>query len=58
MIKLSSSDIALLHAAASLAAHAPERMHASHLAPRLEALARRLKPHVVEDEPVTLLRAA
>lgn len=48
MAKLFPSDIALLRAAASLAAHAPERMRAAHLSTRLEELARRLDPQVRE----------
>jgi hypothetical protein len=61
MAKIYAADIALIRAAASLAAHAPERMHAAHLAPRLEALARRLSGEM-EKEPeipgTPLLRAA
>lgn len=40
---LRASDIELIRAAASLAAHAPERMVAAHLASKLEDLARRLE---------------
>jgi hypothetical protein len=40
---LRASDIELVRAAASLAAHAPERMVAAHLASKLEDLARRLE---------------
>ena len=61
MTKLSRSDIALLRAAASLAANAPERMHAAHLAPRLESLANRLASEVKAEAPneeTKLLRAA
>ena len=61
MTKLSASDITLLRAAASLAAHAPDRMHATHLAPRLEALADRLEVHVAEEpgeEAIPLPHAA
>lgn len=40
---LRASDIELVRAAASLAAHAPARMVAAHLASKLEELARRLE---------------
>lgn len=40
---LRASDIELIRAAASLAAHAPQRMVAAHLAPKLEELAGRLE---------------
>lgn len=42
-MKLDAFDIEIIRAAASLAAHAPERMVAAHLAPKLEELARRLE---------------
>ncbi len=42
MVKLTSSDVALIRAAASLAEHAPEKMRAAHLAPRLVNLALRI----------------
>ena len=60
MTKLHLSDIALVRAAASAAAHAPERMRAAHLAPRLESLAERLEAELASaspPEPATL-RAA
>lgn len=60
-MKLLRSDIETLRAAASLAAHAPEKMRAAHLAPRLEALARRLEAEVHEEPEtgvVPLQRAA
>jgi hypothetical protein len=40
---LRASDIELIRAAASLAAHSPEWMVAAHLAPKLEELARQLE---------------
>ncbi len=60
---LTSADVALVRAAASLAAHAPERMRAAHLAPRLEELARRISAELPAREPApqpepALLRAA
>lgn len=42
-MKLRTSDIELIRAAASLAAHAPQQMVATHLASKLEELARRLE---------------
>ncbi len=62
-MKLTSADVALVRAAASLAAHAPEKMRAAHMAPRLEALARRLAAELPREETEThaepgLLRAA
>ena len=61
MVKIYAADLALIRATASLAAHAPERMHAAHLAPRLEALARRLSREIEKDPEfpaAPLLRAA
>ena len=61
LVELSRSDLALLRAAASLAAHAPVRMRAEHLASPLERLADRLEPHVEPappEEGAPLLRAA
>jgi hypothetical protein len=59
MTKLHRSDIALLRAAASAAEHAPERMRAAHLAPRLERLARRLEAELADTSPPpSTLRAA
>jgi hypothetical protein len=61
MTKLDPSDIHLLRAAASVAEHAPARMRAAHLAPRLERLADRLQAELPEpgtEAPATTLRAA
>jgi hypothetical protein len=61
MTKLNASDVSLIRAAASLAAHAPERMRAAHLAGRLEELAGRLAPEVAPapvPEQEVVLRAA
>jgi hypothetical protein len=61
MTKLLPSDIALVRAAASAAEHAPERMRAAHLAPRLEDLAERLEAELSSAppvEPAAPLRAA
>lgn len=62
MTEFSRADVALLEAAASLAAHAPEPMRAAHLTPRLHALACRIAARLPRDEseigPETLLRAA
>ena len=66
-MSLSAADVALIRAAASLAGHAPEKMRAAHLAPRLEELARRIAaglprpaPNADAAEPPApgLLRAA
>lgn len=48
---MSREDVALIRAAASLAAHVPERMHAGHLAARLERLASRLALVAETAEP-------
>jgi hypothetical protein len=59
--------VALIRAAASLAEHAPEKMRAAHMAPRLEELARRIAAGLprpapdadADDDPAPgLLRAA
>jgi hypothetical protein len=42
IVRFTTADVALIRAAASLAAHAPGKMRAGHMAPRLEELARRL----------------
>lgn len=62
-MRFSTEDVALVRAAASVAAHAPERMQAAHLAARLEELARRMavRPEARDAAPgeeVELLRAA
>ena len=62
-MKFTSADVALIRAAASLAAHTPEKMRAAHLAPRLEDLARRVAAEVPKEEGPTIheiqvLRAA
>jgi len=67
-MSLSAADVALIRAAASLAEHAPEKMRAAHLAPRLESLALRIaaglpRPAPAVEEPANsaapeLLRAA
>lgn len=51
-MRFTSADAALIRAAASLAAHAPEQMRAAHMVPRLEELARRLAAPVGKPEPV------
>ncbi|HEX2092961.1 MAG TPA: hypothetical protein VHG28_11185 [Longimicrobiaceae bacterium] len=62
-MELTSADVALIRAAASLAAHAPEKMRAAHMTPRLEALARRIAAGLPREEPAAqpeppLLQAA
>jgi hypothetical protein len=61
MKHLSASDVAVIRAAASLAAHAPDRMHAAHLTARLEDVARRLEAELApanDAQATGLLRAA
>jgi|GEM_PF-3472640 len=50
-VKLTYADIALIRAAASLAEHAPQKMRAAHLAPRLENLARRVAAGISPASP-------
>lgn len=50
-MKLTSADVALVRAAASLAEHAPESMRAAHMAPRLESLALRIAAMVPRTPP-------
>ncbi len=66
-MSLSAADVALIRAAASLAEHAPEKMRAAHMAPRLEELARRIAaelprpatgPDAADGPEPGLLRAA
>lgn len=60
-MKVCTSDIELIRAAASLAAHAPAWMVAAHLAPKLEELADRLEAGLggeAEGQPLDLPRAA
>jgi hypothetical protein len=61
-MKPTTAEIALVRAAASLAAHAPEKMRAAHMASRLEALAKRMQaelpPARDETPPLQLPRAA
>ncbi len=66
-MSLSAADVALIRAAASLATHAPEKMRAAHMAPRLEDLALRIAAELPRPAPASdagdgpepgLLRAA
>lgn len=50
-MSLSAADVALIRAAASLAEHAPEKMRAAHLAPRLEELALRIAAGLPRPAP-------
>jgi hypothetical protein len=50
-MSLSAADVALIRAAASLAEHAPEKMRAAHLAPRLESLALRIAAGLPRPAP-------
>ncbi len=50
-MSLTAADVALVRAAASLAGHAPEKMRAAHLAPRLEELALRIAAEVPRPAP-------
>lgn len=50
IVRFTTADVALVQAAASLAAHAPGKMHAAHLAPRLEELARKLAARAARPE--------
>ncbi|HEV2734370.1 MAG TPA: hypothetical protein VGV85_05995 [Longimicrobiaceae bacterium] len=50
-MSLSAADVALIRAAASLAGHAPEKMRAAHLAPRLEELAQRIAAGLPRPAP-------
>lgn len=50
-MSLSAADVALIRAAASLAEHAPEKMRAAHLAPRLESLALRIAAELPRPAP-------
>lgn len=49
-MKPTSAEIALIRAAASLAAHAPDKMRAAHLAARLEALAKQMQAELPRDQ--------
>jgi hypothetical protein len=50
-MSLSAADVALIRAAASLAEHAPERMRAAHMAPRLQDLALRIAAELPRPAP-------
>lgn len=50
-MSFTAADAALVRAAASLAEHAPEKMRAAHLAPRLEELAQRIAAGLPRPAP-------
>ena len=50
-MSFTAADAALVRAAASLAAHAPEKMRAAHHAPRLEDLASRIAAGLPRPAP-------